>query len=170
MKYGRFNMSFLEALLPREATNDYRGGRVPFYSFCLLSTVMLVRSLIHFFKADSGVNSIATIITFSGEPDPNNVIYLFSALWGTQQLITVLIYGVVILRYRNLVPLMYLVFILEVGFRMAAGTLHPLTEEFFIRTPPGKIGNLPLLVISATMLWLAIRSTRSSHAHAPAGP
>ena len=157
-------MSALETLLPREANNDYRGGPAPLYVFCLLSAVMLVRSLIHFFKDDSGVNSIATIVTFSGTPDPNNVIYMFSALWGTQQLITVLIYGVVLLRYRNLVPLMYVVFILEVVFRMTVGSLHPLTEDFYARTPPGKLGNLPLLLVSGSMLVMAIRTTRSKRA------
>ena len=87
---------------------------------------MLVRSLIHFFKDDSGVNSIATIVLFPGSPDPNQVIYMFSSLWGTQQLITVLIYAVVLLRYRNLLPLMYVVLIVEVGFRMIVGCIHPL--------------------------------------------
>ena len=43
---------------------------------------MLFRSLVHFLKDDSGVHSIATIITFPGTPDPNNVIYMYSALWG----------------------------------------------------------------------------------------
>ena len=73
-------MSVLETLLPKEANNDYRGGPVPFYTLCLLSTVMLGRSLIHFLKDDSGVNSIATIVTFSGSPDPNQVVYMFSSL------------------------------------------------------------------------------------------
>jgi hypothetical protein len=153
-------MSVLETLLPKEADNEYRGGRIPLYTFCLLSTVMLGRSLIHFLKDDSGVNSIATIITFPGTPDPNPVIYMFSSLWGTQQLITVLIYAVVLLRYRNLIPLMYLMFILEVGFRMIVGSLHPLGEELYARTPPGKHGNVPFLLISASMLFLLLRSSR----------
>ena len=53
-------MSLLERLIPRQANNDYQGSRVAFYTFCVLATVMLGRSLIHFVKADSGVNSIAT--------------------------------------------------------------------------------------------------------------
>jgi hypothetical protein len=148
-----------EALIPRQANLEYRGGAIPFYTFCVLSFVMLGRSLIHFLKADSGVNSIATIVLFPGDPDPNNVIYMFSSLWGTQQLITVVIYALVIFRYRNLVPLMYALFVLELILRTVVGTLHPLTEEFFVRTPPGKLGNLPLLVISVTMLFLSLRNT-----------
>lgn len=121
---------------------------------------MLVRSSIHFFKGDSGVNSIATIMLFPGDPDPNQVIYMYSSLWGTQQLLTVLIFAVVLLRYRNLVPLMYVVLIVEVGFRMIVGTLHPLTEEYYARTPPGKLLNVPLLVVCVSMLFLSLRSSR----------
>ena len=57
----------LEALLPAEASNDYRSGRVAFYGFCLLVAVMLFRSSVHFLKPDSGVNSIASIMVFEGE-------------------------------------------------------------------------------------------------------
>ena len=153
-------MSILETLLPHQANNDYRGGRVPLYVFCLLSVVMLGRSLIHFLKDDSGVNSIATIIPFSGIPDPNQVVYMFSSLWGTQQLITVLIFAVVLLRYRNLIPLMYLVLAIEVCLRLVVGTLHPLTEDYYVRTPPGKWGNIPLLLVCGTMLFLLLRRAR----------
>lgn len=153
-------MSAFDRLLPREANNDYQGSAVAFYGFCVLTVVICGRSLIHFLKDDSGVNSIATIITFSGTPDPNNVIYMYSALWGTQQIITVLIYGVVLLRYRNLIPLMFLLMIVEVVLRMSVGQLHPLTPEYFLRPPPGKVGNLPLLVVSGVMLFLSLRARR----------
>lgn len=149
-------MTALEGLLPRQASNDYRGRPVALYTFCLLALVMAGRSLVHLLKADSGVNSIATILTFSGTPDPNNVIYLFSALWGSQQLVMVLVYGAVLLRYRNLVPLMYALMLVEVCLRLLAGTLHPLTEAYYLRTPPGKIGNLPLLGVCALMLYLSL--------------
>jgi len=94
---------------------------------------------------------------------------MFSALWGSQQLIMVMLYGVVLLRYRNLVPLMYVVFICEVGFRMVVGSLHPLGEEFYARAPPGKYANLPLLAISTAMLFLSLRAPRVAHADADSG-
>ncbi len=52
---------------------------------------------------------------------------------------------------------MFALMIVEVGFRMIVGTIHPLTEEFYLRTPPGKLGNLPLLLVSAIMLYLWVR-------------
>ena len=149
-------MSLAEGLLPREANNDYRGSPIALYTFCVLTAIVLGRSLIHFFKSDSGVNSIATFITFSGDPDPNRLIYMFSALWGTQQLLTVFVFAVVLLRYRNLLPLMYVLLILEACFRMTVGALHPVGEEYYLRTPPGKLANLPLLFVSGLMLYLSL--------------
>jgi hypothetical protein len=153
-------MTTLDALLPRTANNDYRGGRVPLYFFYALMAVVTFRSFVHFLKDDSGVNSIASIILFSGTPDPNNVVYMFSSLWGSQQVIMLMVYVVVVARYRNLIPLMWALVVVEVLFRLGVGMLHPLTAEYYLRTPPGKIGNLPMLAISLAMVVLAIRNTK----------
>jgi hypothetical protein len=153
-------MSIIETVLPKDANNDFRGGAIPFYGFCLLLLPITFRVMVHFFKADSGVNSIASIHLFTavaGDPDPNVVIHMFSSLWGSQQAITLLIYFAVLYRYRNLIPLMFLLMIVEIGFRFLVGSLHPLTEEFYVRTPPGKIGNIPMGLYSLVMLVLAHR-------------
>ena len=74
----------IDVVLPREVTNEYHGGPIPFYGFCLLFAMQIFSSTVHLLKADSGVNSIASIIVFpfEGPADPNNVIYLFSAVGG----------------------------------------------------------------------------------------
>ena len=160
-------MMFIEKLLPREANNDYRGSPIALYTFVVLALVMAGRSLIHFFKDDSGVNSIATIVTFPGDPDPNQVIYMFSALWGSQQALMVLLYVVVLFRYRNLLPLMYVVLFLEFSFRLIVGSLHPLSTDHVLRTPPGAYINVPGLLISATLLALSLWSRGAER---PIGP
>lgn len=40
--------------------------------------------------------------------------------------------------------------------------IHPLTEEFYLRTPPGKALNLPFLMIAAMMLTLSLRRRDSA--------
>lgn len=152
-------MTVLDVLIPRAADNNYRGGRVPLYFFYALVAVTTFRSWVHFLKDDSGVNSIASIVLFSGTPDPNHVVYMFSSLWGSQQVIMVMLYLIVLVRYRNLIPLMWALMVVEVVFRLSVGFIHPLTPEYYARTPPGKIGNLPLLVVSGVMLALAVRNT-----------
>ena len=153
-------MTALDVLLPRAANNDYRGGRVPLYLFYVLVAVATFRSFAHFLLDDSGVNSIASIVLFSGTPDPNNVVYMFSSLWGSQQVIMLMVYAAVLLRYRNLIPLMWALVVVEVLFRLGVGMMHPLTPEYYLRTPPGKIGNLPMLALSLAMVVLAIRNTK----------
>ena len=152
-------MTVLDVLIPRAADNNYRGGRVPLYFFYALVAVTTFRSWVHFLKDDSGVNSIASIVLFSGTPDPNHVVYMFSSLWGSQQVIMVMLYLIVLVRYRNLIPLMWALMVVEVVFRLSVGFIHPLTPEYYVRTPPGKIGNLPLLLVSGVMLALAVRNT-----------
>ncbi len=151
-------MSITEIIFPKQASNDFRGGKIPVYGFCLMLLPVTFRSLVHFLKADSGVNSIATIHIFPGDPDPNQVIYMFSSIGGAYQTIILLIYLVVLFRYRNLIPLMFALMLVEVGFRMVVGSIHPLTEEFFVRTPPGKFGNLPFGLLSTAMLWVSYRN------------
>ena len=83
---------------------------------------------------------------------------MYSALWGSQRLIMVLVFAAVLLRYQNLLPLMYVFVILEICFRMVVGAIHPLTEHYYAQTPPGKLINLPVLLIPVLMLFLSLRS------------
>ena len=162
-------MTALDVLIPRSANNDYRGGRVPLYFFYALIAMVTFRSFVHFLKDDSGVNSIASIMIFSGTPDPNTVIYMFSALWGSQQVIMLMVYLIVLARYRNLIPLLWALMVVEVLFRLTVGQIHPLTPDYYARTPPGKLGNLPILILSLTMVALAVRNTLRSPAQPSEG-
>jgi hypothetical protein len=152
-------MTALKALFPRQANNDYRGGPVAFWGFCLLTAVNLFRSTVHFLKDDSGVNSIASIIVFPGTPDPNNVIYMFSSIGGQHQMIFTLLSLVVLWRYRSLIPMMLAFLFIESCFGFVVQTLHPLTPEFYQRTPPGKAGMVPKLVVTAALTLIAVRTS-----------
>ena len=147
----------LHNLFPEQANNDYRGSKIALYIFPLIALVILGRSLIHFLKSDAGINSISTIVTFEGTPDPDQVIYLFASLWGSQQVIMALLYGVVLLRYRALIPLMYLLLVIEIGFRLISGSLHPLTEIYYLQRPPGGASNIPALLGISVLLLLSLR-------------
>ena len=152
----------LSVLLPAEACNDYRSGRVPFNAYCFMVEVMLFRSSVHFLKQDSGVNSIASIMVFEGDPDPNNLIYLFSADGGMVQMLWVLLYGIVLWRYRNLIPLMFAFMAVESCFGFVVGALHPLDPIYYERTPPGKLASLPKLAFSVVVSFLAVRNATTA--------
>ncbi len=160
----------LEALVPPQANNDYRGGAMAFYGFCLLFAAQVFRSTVHFLKPDSGVNSIASIMVFEGDPDPNNIIYMFSAIGGLTQMMWVILFGLVLWRYRNLIPLMLGFLVVEKLFGFVVMWMHPLTPEYFERPPPAMLVAVPKLLVCTTLLFLAVRRSMATRAESEGEP
>ena len=105
-------------LLPQSVNNEFQGSKIALWGFIAFVTLMTWRSIIHMFFEQYGFHSIANFIVFNGDPDPNLVIYRFFSLWGLEQLIICIICWIVIFKYRSLIPLMYLFWILEWGVRI----------------------------------------------------
>ncbi len=153
----------IDRIFPKEANNDYRGSPLAFYGLCLMTAVFTFRSFVHFLKDDGGINSIASIITFPGTPDPDRVIHLFASLWGGQQVITVLILVTVLVRYRNLIPFMALILMLEQITRVVAGIQHPLDPTFYAHEPPGGArGTLMFFGATILIFVLSLRERKSA--------
>ena len=145
----------LEILFPAKADNTIRGSKIPFYIFTLYAILSTVRSCIHLFASDGGAGSVAGMdLTVAGA---QGIIFAF-ALWGSSQLLFALVQLLVVFRYRSLVPLMWLMVILEVMLRQLVGAMKPVA---FTHTPPGEIGNQLILPLAALMLawsvWSAYR-------------
>ena len=142
-----------EIILPKTIDNSIQGTKVPFFVFAMYAILSTVRSCIHIFTADSGAGSIAGMdLTVSGA---NGIIFAFG-LWGSSQLLFAIIQLIVVFRYRALIPLMYLMLVLEILLRQLVGIMKPVT---FSHTPPGAIGNHLLLPLAIIMLVLTIWST-----------
>lgn len=144
-------------LLPAKIDNTIRGMKLPFYVFALYAVISTMRSCIHLLSPDGGAGSIAGMdLSVAGA---DGIIFAF-ALWGSSQLLFAVIQLLVVVRYRSLVPFMYVMLILEVLLRELVGHMKPVT---FAHTPPGAIGNqvvLPLaLLMLALSLWSADRKT-----------
>ena len=54
-------MTILEAVLPSNANNTYKGSPIALWIFTVLTVISFIRSLIHMLKNDGGAQSIATI-------------------------------------------------------------------------------------------------------------
>jgi hypothetical protein len=142
-------------LLPEKADNSVRGMKLPVVVFALITFISLVRSCIHLLAADGGAGSIAGMdLAVTGA---SGIIFAF-ALWGSAQLIYALIQLVVVWRYRSLVPLMYVLLILETLLRELVGRIKPVT---FAHTPPGAIGNIVYLPLAVVMLALCFWGVKS---------
>ncbi len=148
-----------ELLLPGKVNNHLRGSQIPLYFFAAYTLASTVRSCIHLLTADGGAGSIAGLdLSVAGAP---GIIFAFG-LWGSSQLLFAILQILVVLRYRALVPLMYLLLIIEIALRMLVGFIKPVS---FAHTPPGALGNWILLPIAAGMLawslWSGWRTARA---------
>ncbi|MBK9782169.1 MAG: hypothetical protein IPP55_19380 [Anaerolineales bacterium] len=149
-----------ETLLPAKIDNVIRGTKIPFYIFALYAIVSTVRSCIHLLSPDGGAGTIAGMdLSVAGA---DGIIFAF-ALWGSSQLLFALIQLLAVIRYRSLIPFMWLMLALEVLLRELVGAMKPIT---FAHTPPGAIGNqiiLPLAVVMVVWsLWSGSKNIEES--------
>ena len=102
-----------QKILPRQLDNECPGNPVALWLFCLVTAVTVGRSLAHILLPDGGAQSIATVPLdqFSGEGSAA-VITSF-ALWGLSQLLLSVVMVLVAVRYRGLIPAMYLLILVE---------------------------------------------------------
>jgi hypothetical protein len=146
-------------LIPVTAQNDdinNAGTRTKFANifFLLLAIIGVVRSCIHLLSPDGGAGSIAGLdVNIAGG---DGIVFAF-ALWGGAQLLMAVVQIIVYFRYKNLIPLMYVLLIAEIVLRMLAGWLHPLT---FSHVPPGAVANYIVLVMAIIMLMLLMIPAR----------
>ena len=146
-------------LFPFELNNQYKGSKIALYGLYPIFAIYIFRSLVHFLAENSGLIGIATIKEFPINEglDPNTVIYLFASLWGATQVSLTVILLILFVKYKNFIPLIYLICLLDQCFRLISGYLHPLSEDYYINTPPGVISNIPILLYLMFMFYLSSR-------------
>ena len=137
--------SILNVLLPAEP-HIRRGLNWRDWLLLAVAIMNTVRSLIHMFASDGGAMSIAGMNV--NVPGGDNIVAIFSQ-WGASQLVLVVVYFVVLLRYRGLVPLAWLIILIEQLLRYLAGQLKPVMTE---TPPPGAYWTYILLAISVAAL------------------
>lgn len=146
-------------ILPSVADHNYRGHNIALWFFYLITAVTIGRSLIHMLKNDGGAQSIATIpLDTYTEAGAATVILIFS-YWGLSQLMFGIIQLMVALKYKSLIPLMYLMLILEWGGRFLISLWKPI--ETTGQAPAG-IGNMILPFVCLLMFFLSIKEKSKS--------
>ena len=126
-------------ILPRQVDNSYPGHRVSILLFVLLTARAVSGSLTHMFTADGGAGSIASMpLETYPTGAAENIITVF-AIAGLYQLLTALFNVVVLVRYRSLIPLMYLFFVLEYVLRIAKPLYTPGGERGVYKSTDGGV-------------------------------
>ena len=143
-----------QGLFPGRINNEFPGIRLALWLFYPFTLLTLWRSQHHLVAADGGAQSIATIpLDTYPEGAAGTVIGIF-ALWGLSQLIIGLIYLVAAIRYRSLIPMLYMLAAVEYLIRM---TYIPASKQIETAgTAPGAAGNIWFFLFACLMLILSL--------------
>ena len=145
--------NFIRHIFPKTIDNNYRGNAVALILFIPITVVTIARSLIHIFAEDGGAQSIATIPLDSYGPEASQAVITFVALWGLSQILLAFVYLMTIFRYKSLIPLMYLLVVVEYLGRHFIITFNPIET---LGTAPGATVNLIMAPIALILMLLAI--------------
>jgi hypothetical protein len=118
--------SALSRLLPARIDNRYRGHVLALWLFVPVALQRVALGLTHLLRADGGAQSISTIPLDTYPPSAaQNVIALFARM-GLEQLLFGFLCLLVLLRYRALIPLMYLLIVVHYLASRLVGQAKPL--------------------------------------------
>ena len=151
-------MKFLSPL-PTEANNNYQGLKPALWFFYLYLLLVAFRSFTHMFAQDAGLNSIASIIIFPevNNLNPNSVIYFIGSLWGSSQIVVLFISIIFLIKYKSLLSLAWLVFVLDNVLRIITMMMHILDQNFLNSTAPGGlVGTSLMLFVTLFMFFISI--------------
>ena len=143
----------MKKLIPETIENKIPSNKFVYYFCWLLVGFNLFRSLEHIFAEDGGAESIAGIPLSSYSPEAaNNIVSIF-AQWGFSQLVLACMLLLVVLKMRELIPLMLLIIALENILRGAVGLYKPLILG---DAPPGAVS--PIIgLVTLVVLFISIR-------------
>jgi hypothetical protein len=129
-------------ILPRPIDNRYRGHPLGLWLYVPVALQKVAMSLTHLLKSDGGAQSLSSIPLDTYPPSAaQNIVGLFARM-GLEQLALALLMVLVLVRYRALIPLMYLLVVAHFLASYVVGALKPLA-----RTGAASVGT-PLLVFA----------------------
>ena len=143
----------LNRLFPAQFDNVFAGHKIALWVFYPFTAITLWRSQHHMLAADGGAQSIATIPLDSYSEGAAATIIAIFAQWGLIQLLLGLLMLLAAVRYKSMVPLLWLIVLIEWIGRGLVGQFKPVET---LATAPGQIGNIIVPFIALVMLVLSL--------------
>lgn len=100
-------------LVPRKADNIYQGRKPALWIFVLVLLVLAAMSVNSIFNGHSVAKDIDGLPLDTYTPAGAQAVVSLFAIWGGTQLIIVILGIITVLRYRALVPLMFLMLLFQ---------------------------------------------------------
>ena len=103
----------LKRFFPERLDNTLRGHAAALWLFVPVVIVKLGLSLAHIFRADGGAQSVSTIPLDTYPPNAaQNIVGIFARM-GLEQLLVGVLLVIVLIRYRAMIPLIYLLLVVQ---------------------------------------------------------
>jgi hypothetical protein len=138
------------------ARNQYEGHPSAFYFLILQACMFTFRGSVHYFAPDGGTGIIAGLPLATYSDGAVQAIISGMGLVGVGHLKEAILVWLILVRYRALIPLTYLVIL---GSKLLALAL--LATKPMPVVPPGQVGNSILVPIVAGFFLLSIRRSSS---------
>ena len=146
-------MSVLNRILPERIDNRYRGHPLALWLFIPITFQKLAVSLTHLFKADGGAQSISTMPLDTYPSSAAQNIVGLMARNGLEQLMIALLFVIILLRYRAMIPLMYALIVAHYLATRGVSQMKPLV---LAGTSGASTPALVIAILSAAGLVLSL--------------
>ena len=153
----------LDALLPRQLDNGYRGHRLGLWLFGLVAALKGTQSLAILFDGYATAKGADGIPLDAFPPDAAQTVVSVFAQGSLWRLFFCLLCGLVLLRYRSAVPLMFTLLALEYLAARVAFAAIPLPR---VGPAVGQLVNGILFLLMLAGLALSLRRQAGSGASA----
>lgn len=153
--------SFLTRIFPAQFDNVFPGQKVALWVFYAFTAITLWRSQHHMLAADGGAQSIATIPLDNYSDGAAATIIAIFAQWGLVQLLLGMLMLLAAVRYKSMVPLLWLIVLIEWIGRGLVGQFKSVET---LGTAPGQIGNLIVPLVTLAMLILSLIPSKQATA------
>jgi len=149
----------LDALLPRRLDNEYRGSRLALWLFGLVVAMKSAQSLAIILNGYRTARDADGIPLDSFTPAVAQTVVAVFAQGSLWRLFFCLLCGLVLLQYRNAVPLMFALLALNYLAAQLVLVFVPLPR---VGSPVGPLVNLLLFVVMLVGLGLSLRRRSGS--------
>jgi hypothetical protein len=154
-------MRMFERLVPQRADNTSHGHKLALWLFAVVVIVKSIMSLGSIFNGRVTATSADGIPLDAYTPAGAQTVLSLFALLGLAQLMICLVCILVLVRYRNMIPVMFALLLVHQLGRHVVFYFLPIART---GTPPGPFVNLALLAVMIIGLLLSLRGRETSRA------
>ncbi len=119
----------LNVLLPREAGNDFRGRRAGLWILVVVLLLLAAMSVNSIFNGHYVATKADGLPLESFSATAARIVIMFYAMWGVTQLMVVVFGLIALVRYRALVPLIFLLLVIEQVFWRVVNHVLPISRQ-----------------------------------------